>query len=237
MLNENDPIVSFKLDILRRGFPAKSAVVFGDVYGVDGGFSAKCVEYGCTEVLLVDTLETAAWQQTRMETPGLDFYKGDFSNALFMRSFNSKFELGVCFDILLHQAPLLHTINLILEKVDGTICIAQPMLRERADPNTLIFLPCLPTNSFYPLANVSEDYRVFDPLEVNHSHWIWGMTPSFLRSALQGEGFSIHFETELPTEHLTPPWMFWGCVARRESVNPRHWSRIKPERGLHVARW
>ena len=39
MLNRDDPIVQFKLAMLERCLPAPSAVVFGDVWGVDGGYT------------------------------------------------------------------------------------------------------------------------------------------------------------------------------------------------------
>jgi hypothetical protein len=58
MFNEQGPYVQFKLDTLKRATPAQSAIVFGDVYMVDGGYSRKCLDYGCKEVLLIDSLKT-----------------------------------------------------------------------------------------------------------------------------------------------------------------------------------
>ena len=52
MLQEDDPIVNFKLSMLDRGLPARSAVVFGDVWRVDGGYTVACAERGCERVLL-----------------------------------------------------------------------------------------------------------------------------------------------------------------------------------------
>src|SRR4029453_1648211 len=97
--------------------PAADAIVFGDMYIVEGGYARKCIDFGCERVLLVDTLEAAGWLEARARYPTLDFRKGDFANPLFMRSLSETYEIGVVFDILLHQAPLVSTINLMLEKV------------------------------------------------------------------------------------------------------------------------
>jgi hypothetical protein len=67
VFNEQDPYVQFKLETLRRTTPAQSAIVFGDIYMVDGGYSRKCLDYGCKEVLLIDSLETVQWQKNRIE--------------------------------------------------------------------------------------------------------------------------------------------------------------------------
>src|SRR6187402_3018877 len=112
MLREDDPIVQFKLSFLDRCVPAESAVVFGDVWRVDGGYTVACAERGCERVLLVDGLETPAWQEERLRRPQIDFMKGDFSNPLFMRSFDDRFDFAVAFDILLHQPTMLGGLNL-----------------------------------------------------------------------------------------------------------------------------
>lgn len=237
MFNDQDPYVQFKLDILKRATPAESAIVFGDMYIVEGGFCTRCLDYGCKDVLLIDTLETARWQQTRIEHPALDFYKGDFSNPHFMRSILRSFDIGVAYDILLHQAPLLQTLHLMLEKVRKRFCIVQPMLREQSLPNTLVYLPGNPDKGLYPMPTVSEEFKVFDGREVNHSHWLWGLTVSFLRSVLQGEGFEIVHQAEFTGGALTDRWMLWGCVAERKEANPHHWSAVQPIPGLMNFDW
>lgn len=237
MFNEQDPLVQFKLDVLKRAMPGVSAIVFGDIYMVEGGYSKKCLEYGCKEVLLIDTLETVRWQKTRIEYPALDFYKGDFSNPHFMRSFDRSFDIGIAYDILLHQAPLLQALHLMLEKVRKHFCVVQPMLREQSQPNTLVYLPGCPSKELYPMPAQSQGFRVFDVREVNHSHWLWGMTGSFLRSVFKGEGFDIVHEAEYPHHSLTEHWMLWGCVAERMETNPRHWSTVRPVSGLQHFDW
>ena len=237
MFNEQDPYVQFKLEILRRAMPAESAIVFGDIYMVDGGYTRKCLEYGLKDVLLIDTLETVQWQRSRIDNPELDFYKGYFSNPLFMRSFNRSFNIGIVYDILLHQAPLLQTLHLMLEKVRNRLCIVQPMLQEQSVANTLVYLPGCPSQDLYPLPQASQEYRVFDVRQVNHSHWLWGMTVSFLRSVLTGEGFDIIYEAEYPDHALTKKWMVWGCVAERKGKNPLHWGSNESVSGLKHFDW
>ena len=237
MIDENDPLVRLKLEMLRAALPAKSAVVFGDMYIVEGFYTRKCIDYGCERAVLIDSLETARWQQTRIEEPRIDFFKGDFSDPFFMRGVRGRFDVSVVFDILLHQPPLLSTLHLMLEKTRDAIAIVQPVLRERELPNTLVYLPGQSADAnLYPLAERSDEYRAFDVHTVNQTHWIWGMTPSFIRSVLAGEGFEIVHEQD-GHELQNPQWMWWGCVARRVRENPRHWSGQAPTPGLYTPSW
>jgi hypothetical protein len=236
-LQEADPVVRFKVEMLRAAMPARSAAVFGDIFKVEGGFTEKCLELGCERVLLVDSLETPAWLRTRLADPRLDFYKGDFSDPLFMASIRESFSISVSFDILLHQPPLLSTLHLILSKTTDAAVIAQPVLKERESPNSLIYLPGLPADSgLYPLAQKSDLFRAFDITQVNQSHWIWAMTPSFIRSVLGGEGFEVVHVAE-GGELENPAWMWWGCVARRSGMPEGHWSRTRPTPGLYEPTW
>ena len=74
-------------------------------------------------------------------------------------------------------------------------------------------------------------FNVFDVRQVNHTHWQWGMTPSFLRSVLAGEGFAVI--EEFPGPDLpNPEWMMWGLTARRTFENEYHWSHVRPFPGL-----
>lgn len=237
MLNESDPYVQLKLKMLKHAMPAETAVVFGDMWRVDGGYTCKCLEYGCKQALLVDTLETPRWQETRIQQPNLEFYKGDFSNALFMQSIVRTFDIGVVYDVLLHQAPLLHTLNLMLSKVNKRISIVQPMLREQGFPNSLIYLPGNTSKELHPLRAQPHEARTFAVDQVNHSHWLWGMTVSFLTSALRGEGFDVVHQASLEVDSLTEQWTMWGCVAERRSRNPLHWSNAQPTAGLYQADW
>jgi hypothetical protein len=238
MLNQQDPFIRFKLDFLKQAMPADDAVVFGDMYIVEGGYTQKCLEYGCAHAVLIDTLETKNWLDTRKANPRLDFYKGDFANPFFMRSIDEQFDIGVVFDILLHQAPLLHTIHLMLEKVRDKFVIVQPMLREQEIANTLVYLPGnRDAANLYPLGGKDPDYNMFDINQVNQSHWLWGMTCSFLESVLAGEGFEITHDREYQ-DCPNDQWFWWGCIAeRKHDVSPMHWSQMKPTKGLFEANW
>jgi len=237
MFHEDNPYVQFKLDLMKRAMPAESAIVFGDMYMVDGGYCKKCLDYGCKQALLIDTLETVQWQKTRIDNPSLDFFKGDFSNPHFMRSFDRIFDVAIAYEVLLHQAPLLQTLHLMLEKVRHRICIVQPMLREQSLPNTLIYLPGNTRKDLYPMPVPNPEFKVFDTNQVNHSHWLWGLTVSFLHSVLEGEGFHVEYEAEFTPHSLTEQWMLWGCVAQRKAVNLHHWSAVRPDVGLQNPGW
>jgi hypothetical protein len=228
--------VRFKLDLLEAAMPAESALVFGDMYIVEGAYTEACITQGCSRAVLIDTLETQGWLDARARHPQLDFYKGDFSDPIFMASVREHFSIRIVFDILLHQAPLVATVHLMLEKVDALV-IAQPVLTERETANSLVYLPGQPADcGLYPLADRSEEYQAFDLGEVNHSHWLWGITPSFFRSLLAGEGFEVAHEV-VGAELENPQWNWWGCIARRGRANPRHWSHVRPTPGLFEASW
>jgi hypothetical protein len=238
MLDREDPVVGFKLDLLSRALPGcTSAVLFGDMWRIDGGYSVECAKH-CERVLLIDSLETAAWQQERVAEPKIDFRKGDFSDPLFMGSLRETLSLGVAFDILLHQPTMLGALALMLGMVNDRFCVVQPMLEEQAHPGALVYLPGNPAvTELYPLEAAASDHKVFDVDQVNHSHWIWAMTPSFLTAALTAEGFDLmHEETLAPLPN--PRWSWWGAVyERKRPRSPGHWTNIQIQPGLYEGEW
>jgi hypothetical protein len=140
--------------------------------------------------------------------------------------------------VLLHQGPLLATLHLLLEKVDGRFCVVQPMLEEQETPGAVVYLPGNGDASrLYPLEAPSGEVREFDPLQVNHAHWIWAMTPSFLIAAMKGEGFELVAEDsreQLPN----PRWRWWGAVFERVAATPpSHWSGHYTTPGLWLEPW
>jgi len=238
MLDRREPVVRFKLEMLARALPeADSAVLFGDIWRVDGGYTVECARH-CKRVMLIDSLETPAWQEERIANPALDFRKGDFSDPIFMESIRERFDLGVAFDILLHQPPMLGALTLLLGLVEKRFCVVQPMFEEQAEPGTLIYLPGNSSGpGLYPLDAEGSDYKLFDVNQVNHSHWIWAMTPSFLTAAVAAEGFEPVLEETLgPLPN--PRWHWWGAVyERKRPRSPGHWTNHRAHPGLYTADW
>ena len=230
-----DPVVRFKINILEKTMPAETAVIFGDMWKVEGYYTQKTLELGCKRAVLIDSLETEEWLRKRLKRSHLDFFKGDFSNTQFMKSIIETFDIGVAFDILLHQPPLLNTLHLMLEKVEKRFCVVQPMLREQNYPNCLVYLPGS-TNELYPIGSKHDEYRMFDELQVNQSHWIWGMTATFLNAVLRGEGFEIVHQQELASMPNVQ-WYWGGFVYEKRSKNPTHWSTSKVTPGLYKGSW
>ncbi|HEY7633603.1 MAG TPA: hypothetical protein VH817_23070 [Thermoleophilaceae bacterium] len=233
----DDPAVQLKLDLLSRALPASDAIVFGDMWVIEGAYTQRCLELGCERVTLVDNFETPGFVETRAANPGLNFYKGDFSDALFMESIRERYEVGVLYDILLHQPPLLHTLHLMLSKVGGRICFVQPMLREAADDAVAVYLPGNPSaESLHPLGAEQGAISLAGAREANPAHWIWGLTPSFMEAALAGEGFDITHRVEIDEQRFpNPRWFWWGCIAERTDAELQHWSRHYRERDLRTA--
>jgi hypothetical protein len=236
-IDKSDVVVQFKLKLLERALPAESAIVFGDIFRIDGGYTIECAERGVEDVLLLDSLETPGWQRARIEHPEVDFRKGDFSDPLFMASVRGKYEVGVLFDIMLHQPGLLGTLTEMLAKVEKRLCFVQPMLAEQALPNALVYLPGNPNENLYPQPDRVHDHAAFDVEKVNHENWIWGMTTSFFTAAMRGEGFEpVHEESLAPLPN--PIWNWWGAVYERVRPRPdQHWSGHLSYPGLYQADW
>ena len=178
--------------MLDRYLPATGAVVFGDIWGVDGGYSVECAERGRDRVLLIDSLRLRPGGRGS-DIPRRFLVKATFKPAV-MRIFQERLTVGVAFDILLHQPAMLGTLTLLLAKVEEKFCVVQPMLEEQQASGSLVYLPGNPAvEDLYPMQTQAptSEVRVFDAQEVDDSHWIWGMTPSFLSSAMSGEGFSL----------------------------------------------
>ena len=232
MSSAKNPLAHLKMTTLEKAMPAHSAIVFGDIYNVHGLYTKTCLDLGCKRVLLVDSLETPAWQKLRLEHPTIDFYKGDFSDPFFMRGVKENFDIGLAYDVLLHQAPLVSTLHLMLEKVGKRFCIVQPMLREQKLANTLIYLPGS-SEELYPLAGRHKEFKMFDRSAVNHSHWIWAMTPSFLSSVLFGEGFDLIHQDEFPAFE-NDKWFYDAYIFERKRETPLHWAKVRMPEGLHI---
>jgi hypothetical protein len=225
--DERDPVIRLKLSLMQRAFPARDAIVFGDMYGVEGAYTERCLSYGAKRVVLIDAFETPGWLETRKADPRIDFYKGDFSDPFFMQSIRQSFSVGIAYDILLHQATALSTLHLILEKVRDTFCFAQPMIKEQKFENTLIYLPGSKDIKYlHPNPKLKDIFYAFDPYRVNVSAWIWAMTPSFIISALKGEGFEVTYQESIERVLPNKNWIWWGCIAERRSENPQHWSKV-----------
>jgi hypothetical protein len=237
-IDPDDPRVALKLRLLDRATPAASAIVWGDIYQVEGAYTRRCAALGCDRVVLVDSLETPGWVAARLRDHRLDFRKGDFSDTRFMATIDERFEVGVAYDVLLHQPGLLHTLHLMCRQVTGRICIVHPTLEEQRLPNAVVYLPGNPAvEELAPFPGPDGEFNAFAPEHVNHSHWIWGITRSFLLSALAGEGFAVVHEDEAgPLSN--PAWRWWGCIAeRRVPELAHHWSAHAVTPGIVEPQW
>src|SRR5207244_10465262 len=102
------------------------AIVFGVMWVVVGGYTLRYLELVCERATLIGSFETDGWLETRRANPSLNFYKGDFSDPLFMMSLRERHEVGVAFDVLLHQAPLVHTLHLMARSEEHTSELQSP---------------------------------------------------------------------------------------------------------------
>lgn len=225
-LDTAHPAVKLKLDLLEGATPARHAIVYGDMWVVEGAYAQRCLELGCKSVTLIDLFETANWQRTRIQHPELEFVKGDFADPLFMASLPRSYEVGVAYDVVLHQASLLGALHLMCERVTERFVVAQPVLHERAESQEVVYLPGLAADAaLHPAGSEAEAMPAVGPAQdVNSAYWIWAMTPSFLRAALRGEGFEVTLERSSDGGFANPRWAWWGCIAERVDWPSGHWS-------------
>ena len=233
-LDKSDDVVGFKLGILDPPrAPWCSATSSGSTAvtraSAPNGAPSR---FSCSTASRRPT-GSALDSSTRRSIP-----QGDFSDPFFMASVRGTFQVGVLFDIMLHQPGMLGTLTMMLSHVDKHLCIVQPMLEEQKHPGSLVYLPGNSAREeLYPLANRVADHHAFDVQEVNHSHWIWGMTRSFLTAAMLGEGFElVHAETL--KEMANPRWSWWGAIYERTHPKPAsHWSTHLAYPGLYEGAW
>ena len=205
---------AYKVDLLKRACPADSVLDFGGMWGVQGKYAMLCKELGCKHVTIIDTLEVPEWNSVQGSTDGLTFLKGDFADPFFMANLSETCDLSIAYSIMLHQKNLLDVLGSILERTRETFCFCQPMLRESETSQSLIFLPGHPDEqSLHPYPG-QDTASIFQSQHLTHNFWIWGMTPSFMRAALECYGFIISYEEEF--EDLpNPRWFWWCCIATR----------------------
>ena len=225
------PLIHHKLDSSAAP-PAAGAPSSSATCKVDGFYSRSLLGMGFSRVVLVDLVETARWVAHRLEAPAWTSIRATSPTRSSWPA-SASTSTSVAFDVLLHQ-PTSCDAHHMASKVDR-LCIVQPMIEERAEPATVVYLP---GNGATPLLHpFGADSPLPNPVDaVDAGHWIWAVTPSFLRHAMAGEGFEIVHEARyeaLPN----PSWFWWGCIADRGDGPVTHWSRTPRQPGLFPGSW
>ena len=213
-----DTTVTNKIDLLHVASPFSSAIDFGGMWRVDGLYAIECVKrFGAKKVYLVDTFESTKWLLQKRQIKQLKFVKGDFGNTSTLAKIPSKADLGICYDILLHQVELYTTLKLITSKIAKKIVVAQPVLKEHKlqYKNSLVFLPG--SKEKLLLRPHWKDIKIFDIHNTNTDNWIWGMTPSILDSLFGSLGWKKVYNKNWSgwfANKLT--WEMYGAIYERQ---------------------
>ena len=155
---------------------------------------------------------------------GIRFIQGDFSNGAFYREQLERYDLGLAFDVILHQFGPLDTLKLMLSTVDR-MCISQPCIRTESlllKPFCMAFMPALPTHeqpAYLPSHELAKVYPSgFFPDGYTRSLWMWAMKASLVSCWVEREGFVVVKEWRCQiqgSEH----WEYWSCYCKRETTS------------------
>lgn len=219
-----DRTVKRKLGLIERCLPAGSAIDYGGMWEVDGYYSKQCRDrFGVKRVTMVDREESENWKRNSSLRAGIDFRKGDFADMKFMASISSRYDLGIAFDVLLHQVDLRHTLSLMLSKVRKSFVVENPLIPDRRMTyrNSSVLLSGVMDTRLIPFREewterINYWSNFSDPSNVGWNHWLWGLSPSFLQSLMAGLGWDlVHREFWRGWLPKGTPWRLGGFVFRR----------------------
>lgn len=210
-----------KIFIVKRCLPVDSTIDFGGMWEVDGLYSKICKDkFKIPRVTLVDKTESQNWRENPGLRTGIDFRKGDFSNEEFMATIREPYDLALAYDVLPHQIDLRHTLSLMLSKTKKFFLISQAILPEKLMPfrNCLILLSGSKSRSLIPFhekwtreGNYWANFS--DASIIDTEHWLWGMTPSFIESLMEGFGWKLaHKETWRGWLPNSSKWKLCGLI-------------------------
>jgi len=210
-----------KFALIRKCLPVDSVIDFGGMWEVDGLYSRLCKgKFRIPRVTMVDKFESENWQKNSSLRTGIDFRKGDFSDGKFMATIKETYDLALAYDVLPHQIDLRHTLSLMLSKTNKYFLISHATLPEELMPfrNCLVLLSGSEEQSLIPFheewtkeANYWANFS--DATMIDTSHWLWGMTSSFMESLMAGFGWKlVHKEFWLGWLPRSSKWNLCGLI-------------------------
>lgn len=207
--------IHHKTSLIEKCLPAKSVIDFGGMWEVNGLYSRICLDrFKIPKVTMIDDFLSENWKNDLKLRRGIDFRKGDFSDEKFMATIKDKYDIGLAYDVILHQIDLRHTISMMLDKVSKFFLVSLPLLPEKmvSFRNSLILLSGSQEKKLIPFdenwTRKMHYWKNFsDARIVCYNHWLWGMTPSLLESLLLGLGWRRTYRRFL--KDWLPPESKW----------------------------
>ena len=218
-----------KISLIEKCMPAESLIDYGGMWGVDGLYSRIAYQtYGVQHVTMIDANESENWRTKAELREGVSFKQGSFTDVVFMDTIKEMFEVGLAYDILLHQTDLPYTLSLLLSKVAQKFVIAQPVLLDddMRLQNSIVWLSgCNAGDDLFPnqssiqdlgCANFRDGTRLTLRGQRSSELWLWGMTPSFLESLMAAFGWKLTHK-ELWKGWIAPEsrWTMAGLIFER----------------------
>jgi hypothetical protein len=196
-----EQIMQRKIELIAGIGKATSIRDFGGVWGVNGLYliegaralgcqRAEMVDFSATPELedRLDALRKELSLEVRMTL-------GDFREAELIEKLQSV-DVSILYEVLLHQDNAVEVVKNVASKTTRCLCVAQPVLKESffSLPNGAVNL------QFYP-EELKDELRFPGWWEAeprtdrfDTRYWMWGQTPSYLKSVLQGYGWQPAYE-------------------------------------------
>jgi len=211
--------------MIKKCLPVDSVIDFGGMWEVDGLYARICSKkFRVPRVTLVDKMESQNWRINPNLRAGVNFLKGDFSKDRFMATIKEPYDLALAYDVLPHQIDLRHTLALMLSKTKKFFLISQPILPDKLMPfrNCLVLLAGSKSRSLIPFhekwtKEVNYWANFSDATIIDTGHWLWGMTPSFVESLMEGFGWKmIHKEIWRGWLPNSSKWKLCGLIFKKK---------------------
>jgi hypothetical protein len=189
-------------DYIRRFAPGRSFADIGCMWGVNGEYAFVAEEGGASQVTAVDVFgPTPEFEQKRRGRQSrVRFVLGDATHPHTIDEIGP-IDVVFCAGVLYHH-PSPFDLLVALRQICRETLILRTSTIPEVDgmPNAAVFFPLLPdaARARWNLAPLGLHHQVgisdrFDATQ-GYSNWLWGLTPSCLRSMLQVAGFNVEEE-------------------------------------------
>ena len=188
--------------LIRRFAPGRSFADIGCMWGVNGEYAFMAEAVGASPVIGVDVFgPTPEFEQKRRERDSrVRFLLGDATDPRTIAQVGDV-DVVFCAGVLYHH-PSPFDLLVALRRICRTTLILRTSVIPEVDglPNAAVFFPHLSdrARAQWNLSSLGLRHQVgisdrFDPAQ-GYSNWLWGLSPSCLRSMLQMAGFRVDEE-------------------------------------------
>jgi hypothetical protein len=210
--------ITTKLELIDKVEEVETVLEYGGVWRVDMLYLKYCLNKGALSGIEVDNLPPIT------KWPEITFLQGDFRDSSLLEQ-TPQADLVLLYDIILHQANVMHTFRSLIAKAKKYVAFNQPMfdIPGHALPNAMFYLPGSDLSKYGVSVGERGSLKVEKPEDFgphgldNPNKWHWAMSPDIVRTWFRFLGFRIVHEAREKAEvkWLGQGWVQWGCLAER----------------------